>query len=184
MYFVTWYIESTGHMSVHALLFQCQLSQYKSNLLTILRMFRFCLDNIKNVLTLFRLFKTQFWNLIMFRTFSKFLAQILVYSEFLDFVVQATLEEVITMSAYLDLYCDSWHWNNSPANMTPCDQFLDWTLHHLNDQSMSSLLIFKCTLSHGTLKAQDTCLSMDCCFSVSYHNINPNKQTSLSPLPM
>jgi len=35
----------------------------------------------------------------MFRTFSEFLAQKLVYSEFLDFVVQATLDEVMMMSA-------------------------------------------------------------------------------------
>ena len=74
-----------------------QCSECSESVLTLFILFRLCSDNVQNIKNLFRIFSKcsecsesvqNFQNL--FRLFWEFLAQKLVYSEFLDFVVIGT----------------------------------------------------------------------------------------------
>ena len=67
---------------------QCsECSDTVQNVQTFQTMFRLCSDNVQNVQNLFRIFSQCSECSESVQTFSEFLAQKLVYSEFLDFVV-------------------------------------------------------------------------------------------------
>ena len=67
---------------------QCsECSDTVQNVQTVQTMFRLCSDNVQNVQNLFRIFSQCSECSESVQTFSEFLAQKLVYSEFLDFVV-------------------------------------------------------------------------------------------------
>jgi len=65
-------------------------SDFSDNVQNFQSMFRICSDNVQTVQSMFRICSEFSVNVQNVQTFSEFLAQKLVYSEFLDFVVEAT----------------------------------------------------------------------------------------------